>query len=340
VETLPAGPILDVTPVDLDQPLPTVDPAVLAAADVGTEFEAGAQMGGVSSDIIFAGRMHLKWIKIDVHYLLGQDPADQQQVIDEVQANGFKVLLNVAGDPFEFAGTDRATYIAAYAAYVGALAANGADGIEVWRDMNGRMTAQEYVQLLAYAYQAIKTADPNTLVITGALRPVADTDNPEEIDSTYYTRLAEAGAAQFADCIGTQYVLGTVPPASTGGDPRGDDAIYYLPASGDGPRLAAGGTRPICYTRLGYLAPEGYPPLPEDYAWAQNITAAQQAEWVAEAIRLSKEGGQVRLSIIWGLEAAYFGGGSYEAGYAIIRPDGTCPACDLIEPLLKEPGTP
>ncbi len=109
---------------------------------------------------------------------MGQNPADQQQIIDEVQANGFKVLLNVYGDPFEFTGTDRATYIAAYAAYVGALSANGADGIEVWREMNGRMTAQDYVQLLAYAYQAIKTADPTTLVITGALQPVADAKIP------------------------------------------------------------------------------------------------------------------------------------------------------------------
>ncbi len=130
--------------------------------------------------------MHAKWIKFDVPYRLGQDPAGQQQIIDDAQANGFKVLLNVVGDPFEFMGADRGTYIAAYADFVGMLAANGADGIEVWREMNGRMTAEEYVQLLAYAYQAIKTADPTTLVISGALRPVAESEDPEELDSTYY----------------------------------------------------------------------------------------------------------------------------------------------------------
>ncbi len=96
---------------------------------------------------------------------------------------------------------------------------------------------------------------------------------------------------KFADCIGTQYVLGTVPPASTSGDPRGDSPIYYLSRASDGPRAAAGGVLPVCYTRLGYLSPEGYPPLPEDYAWAQNITAAQQAQWLADAIRLA-HGGQ------------------------------------------------
>jgi hypothetical protein len=193
--------------------------------------------------------------------------------------------------------------------------------------------------MLAYAYHAIKTAKPDTMVISGALKPVAETDNLDENDSAYYTRLAAAGVAQYADCIGAQYVLGTVPPTSTSGDPRGDSAIYYLPRSSDGPHSAAGTTLPICYTRLGYLSPEGYPPLPEDYAWALNTTAAQQAQWLTDAIRLSQEGTQVRLVIIWSLDAAYFGGGSPEAGYAIIRPDETCPACDLIEPLLKEPGT-
>jgi hypothetical protein len=338
-EPLPTEIPLNVTPVDLTQPLPSVDPAVLAGANVGTAFEVGVQMAGVTRDIVFAGRMHAKWIKFDVRYLLGQDAAAQQQLIDETQANGFKVLLNVTGDPFEFAGTDRATYIAAYAAYVGALSANGADGIEVWHEMNGRMTAQEYVQLLAYAYQAIKTADPDTLVISGALKPVANAENPDDNTGAYYARLAEASVARYADCIGTQYVLGMVPPASASGDPRGDSPIYYLPTASDGPRAAAAGVLPVCYTRLGYLSPEGYPPLPEDYAWAQGITAAQQAQWTADAIRLGKEGSQARLVIIWSLDAAYFGGGSPEAGYAIIRPDGTCPACDLIEPLLKEPGS-
>jgi hypothetical protein len=92
----------------------------------------------------------------------------------------------------------------------------------------------------------------------------------------------------------------------------------------------------LCYTRFGYLSPEGYPALPEDYAWAQNTTAAQQAQWLAEAIQLSRQGTQVRMLIIWSLDAAFFGGGSPEEGYAIIRPDGSCPACDTITPLFEE----
>jgi hypothetical protein len=202
------------------------------------------------------------------------------------------------------------------------------------------MMPGEYVQMLSYAYHAIKTANPNTFVITGALRPVASTDNLDEDDGTYYIRLGEAGVASYADCIGVEYTLGTVSPTSTSGDPRGDSPVYYLPSvadrAGRAAQRAENGPLPLCFTRLGYLAPGGYPPLPEDYAWAQAITPEQQAEWLAEAIQLSQQGTQVRLLIVWALDAAYFGGGSPEEGYAIIRPDGSCPACETITPLFEE----
>jgi hypothetical protein len=215
------------------------------------------------------------------------------------------------------------------------LAARGADGIEVWGEMNGRMTPEEYVQLLAWSAYAIKTAHPNTLVITGALGPTPAA-NLDEDDGAYYARLGELNVAQYADCIGVQHIIGTVPPASVGGDPRGDSPVYYFPTMTDRALRASGGLVPVCYTRLGYLSPEGYPPLPEEYAWAQTLTAAQQAQWLADAIRLSMEGTQVRLLIIWSLDAAFFGGGSPEQGYALVRPDGACPACELIAPLFED----
>jgi hypothetical protein len=197
------------------------------------------------------------------------------------------------------------------------------------------MPADEYMPLLAWSYSAIKTANPDTLVITGALTPTASTENPEQGDGLYFKRLASAGAAQHADCIGAQYTLGTVPPTSASGDPRGDSPIYYLPSATDRAWNAFDGALPVCYTRFGYLSPEGYPPLPTEYAWAQNTTAAQQAQWLADAVRLSMEGTQVRLVIIWSIDAAAFGGGSPEEGYAIIRPDQSCPACETLAALFK-----
>jgi hypothetical protein len=165
VEYPTATPPPGVIPLDLAQPVPVVDPAILAGALTTTTFEAGAHIGGVTSSIIQVGRMGLTWVKIEVRYQLGQSSVFFAQGIAEAQANGFKVLLNVTGDPFEFMGTDRALYLGGYVQFVGDLAALGADGIEIWYGMNGRLTPDEYVQMLGYAYHAIKTANPNTLVI-------------------------------------------------------------------------------------------------------------------------------------------------------------------------------
>ncbi len=327
----------DDSPSALDQPIPTVDPAILAGADVGSVFETGVVVSQLDRTLLDVGRTHLAWIKLEITYRIGATPAAQQQNIEQAQANGLKILLNVAGDPAEFETIDRADYIEQFVTYIGGLASYGVDGIEIWRDMNGQMPAADYVQLLGRAYYAIKTANPSTLVITGALTPIEAPETPDQDDGVYVGQLADAGAGQYADCIGVQYLAGTVSPATTSGDPRGDNPVYYLPTVTDRAWNAFGGTLPVCYTRLGYLSPEGYPPLPEGYTWAQNTTAAQQAAWLADAVQLGMAGSQVRLLVIWVMSAAQFEDGSPQVGYAIIRPDGSCPACDALEPLLSQP---
>jgi spore germination protein YaaH len=321
--------------INLDQPLPTVDPLVLAAVSLGTEFEAGVHLGDLGPSLIEANKAHLTWIKLEITFRIGSTPGAQQRNIEDLQASGFKVLISVTGDPDEFAAIARADYIAEYAAFVGGLALSGVDGIEIWEAMNMQMLPADYVQLLAYSYVAIKTANPGTLVITGALLPTASADNPDQSDSVYYDELAAAGAAQYADCIGEEYLLGTVSPSGTSGDPRGDSPVYYLPSATDRALHGFGPGRQVCYTRFGYLSPEGYAPLPEGYTWAQATTAAQQAQWLGEAIQLSREGSQIRMLIIWTLDATAFPPDSPDAGYAIIRPDGSCPACEALADLLK-----
>lgn len=91
--------------------------------------------------------------------------------------------------------------------------------------------------------------------------------------------------------------------------------------------------KPLCFTEIGYLSGEGFPPLPAGFAWAQATTVAQQAEWLGQAVRLARQSGNVRLFIIWNLDSTQFGADP-QAGYAIIRPDGTCPACTTIRAAL------
>lgn len=324
--------------------LPAIDPAILAA-DIGSTFEAGGhiqQFGGPT--VLAAGRMGLQWIRVEIAFSPGQQAAEHQRTIENAQGNGFKILLNVNGDPAEFAGAGLANYAAQYAEFVGGLAALGADGIEVWRNMNrantwpaGQIDPAAYTYLLAMAFEAIKTANPGALVITGGIAPTdaaGEAGRAETIwnDDVYLAALAGAGAGQYADCIGVRYVQGAVPPDATSGDPRGDSPVYYLPLVTDRAWNAFGGALPVCFTRLGYLSPEGYE-VSEDIAWAQNITAAQQGEWLAGAMRQARQGtdGKIRLMAIWSIDAPATGA----PGYGIQRPDGTCPACEALAPVLE-----
>ncbi|MBN1963457.1 MAG: hypothetical protein JW910_02350 [Anaerolineae bacterium] len=322
-------------------------PPVVPAGAIGTDFEPGAQIFQFNANSVLAtGRTHLKWMRTAVVFLPGEEPDTRRQTINNAQANGFKILLSVTGNPAD-ASADPAGYMAQYAAYVGGLAALGADGIEIWPGANRsdlwlaeQGGAAQYVQLLSLAYNAIKTANPDTIVITGALVPPesepADSSVSIAPEDEFYTALAGAGAADYADCLGVAYTLGALPPDSTTGDPRGDAAVYYLPLTLDRAWNAFGGARQLCVTSLGYLTPQGYPPLPAAYAWAQNTTTAQQAEWLVGAVTQSQQDARIRLLILSNMDATSYNDESVTAGYALIRLDGTCPACEALAPVLEE----
>ena len=57
---------------------------------------------------------------------------------------------------------------------------------------------------------------------------------------------------------------------------------------------AIGGKRQLCFTEFGYLTPEGFPPLPGGFAWAQNVTLADQANWLRN-IYAARDAASVKL---------------------------------------------
>lgn len=319
--------------------VPTVDPAALSAVDVPVAFEVGAFVGRLNAAaILTAGRVRFDWLAVEVDVPAGADPAAQQRTLDDARANGFKALFSLRGDAAALAA-DPAGYMNEFAAYAGRLAAMGAAGVEVWPEMNGpaQITPEAYVQLLGLTFNAVKTANPDTLVITGGVAPIApggqDTAFTWTTD-TYIESLAAAGAGEAADCIGVHYTQGALPPDATGGDVRGSATFYFLPLLLDHVR-AAFPEAPLCVTRLGYLSPEGWDAVPPGYEWAQDITAARQAEWLAAAVGTLAAGEDVWLALVWNLDAATFDESSASGGYALVRPGGACPACDALEPLLR-----
>ena len=320
------------------EPASAAPPAAVNTAPV-SGFSYGGHVDGFGEYAVSQMRAAgMTWVKRQWRYYSGQNPGNTAGLIADAHAKGFRILLGIVGVPKE---VNNPGYFEQFAAFVGGVAAQGADAIEVWNEQNidrewpaGSIDSERYTEMLRLAYNAIKAANPNTLVISGAPAPTGFFGgcSPNGCDDApYIAGMARAGAARYADCIGLHYNEGIVPPTATSGDPRGNSGFYtrYFYGMLNTYSRAFGGAKPLCFTELGYLTGEGYPPLPGGFAWAQNVTVAQQAAWLDQAVSLSAQSGKVRLLIIWNVDFTHYGDDPM-AGYAIIRPGGACPACEAL----------
>ena len=280
----------------------------------------------------------MTWVKRQVKWH-GEPASNFQHMIDSARANGFKVLLSVIGDKNAIAGNP-AGYYQSFANFVADLARRGANAIEVWNEMNidrewpsGQISGHNYTQMLAAAYHAIKSANSGTMVISGAPAPTGffqGCGSGGGDDDCFLRQMRDAGAANYMDCVGVHYNAGIVPPDATSGAPVGSSGHYswYLPRMMQLYRSFFP-SKPLCFTELGYLTGEGIGELPSGFAWASGITLAQQASWLAGAVHRLRGSGYVRMFIVWNVDATYWGSDP-QAGYAIVRPGGGCPACDSL----------
>jgi hypothetical protein len=280
----------------------------------------------------------MSWIKTQVRWEPGADPNGPGGMIDSAHGNGFKIVLGIVGNAGR---VNEPGYFEAYAQYVAGVAARGADAIEVWNEPNidrewasGSIDPARYTELLRQSYAAIKAANPATLVISGAPAPTGFFGGCSGAgcdDNLYIQGMARAGAANYMDCVGVHYNEGIVPPTATRGDPRGNPNHYtrYYQTMVNTYWSAFRGARPLCFTELGYLTPEGYGPLPPGFDWASNVTVGQQASWLDQVVGMARRSGRVKLLIVWNVDFDNYGADPM-AGFAMIRPGNVCPACDAL----------
>ena len=76
-------------------------------------------------------------------------------------------------------------------------------------------------------------------------------------------------------------------------------------------------------------------PLPSDWFWAKGTTEADQAAWLGESVRYAREMGDIRLMIVWNVDFTTWTDDP-KAGFAILRPDGSCPACAALHDALNQ----
>lgn len=283
----------------------------------------------------------MSWIKVQYKWAPGHSPTAVETIINNAHEHGFKILLSVSGaqayPPANSIDFD------AYVQFVGQLAALNPDAIEIWNEQNidyewpaGQISPVSYVNnMLAPAYQAIKAANPNIIVISGAPAPTGfDNETNAWADSRYLQGMVAAGAANYLDCVGIHYNAGATSPHAISGHPADNGSRHYSWYFGPMLNLydnAFARSRPLCFTELGYLSAEDFTFLPLNFSWASQTTVAQHAQWLGEAVALAQQTGRVQLLIVFNVDFSTYTDHDPQAGYAIIRPDGRCPACTTLK---------
>jgi hypothetical protein len=203
--------------------------------------------------------------------------------------------------------------------------------------------ANYVTNMLAPAYQAIKAVNPNILVISGAPTPsgafggcgTASTGQVGCDDWFYIRQMRDAGATNYTDCIGVHFNSGATSPAATTGHPAdGGDHHYTWYYQGMVDTYYSTFGKPLCFTELGYVTPEGVGGLPSWFGWGSNTTLAQQAQWLAETAVLASQSGKVRLITIFNVDFTTMEPTDPQAAYSIVRPGGNCPACESLHAVI------
>lgn len=305
----------------------------------------GFELGGQTQSFANPGLMQdvgMTWVKFQHKWSPGDDPNIVAGRINDAHSQGLKVLLSITGAQTypPPGGIDFNSFVD----FLGGVAALGPDAIEVWNEMNidfewpaGEISPASYVNnMLAPAYNTIKATNPNVMVISGALAPTGfDNGTNAWADSRYLAGMAAAGAASYMDCVGAHHNAGATSPAATSGHPAGSHYSWYYAATRDLYYNSFGGARQVCFTELGYLSGDGFGSLPANFSWAGETSLAEHAQWLAEAASLSASSGKVRLLIVYNVDFTHYGEDP-QAGYAMIRPDGSCPACDTLRAVMGQ----
>jgi len=230
-------------PTATPTPSPTPTPQVVAAPQVSApqssapaaapgagsiqvgNFEYGGHVTSTASERAAAAmrRAGMTWMKVQVRYSVGQGPGSVSGIISDAKGRGFKILLAVVGSPNELASGGTG-YMDQFASFLGGVAAQGPDAIEVWNEPNidrewprGQISGAMYADMLRRAYQAIKSANGSVMVISGAPAPTgAEAAFPGQVvnDNNWIQQMIDAGGLQWMDCLGAHYNEGIVAPSA------------------------------------------------------------------------------------------------------------------------------
>lgn len=346
------------------EPEPTPEPEPALASTTPTQFGYGIQPdmlsdGNLDNILNHVQSLGFGWVKQQVEYWR-YNPAKGQynwgeldRIANGCQARGVKVMFSVVkapdwsrppGDTDEGPPANPQDY----ADFIGAMAAHfkgRVQAYEIWNEQNlyyewggrgGKLNAAEYMELLKLAYPAVKAADPNAIVISGAMTPTGMNDGDIAIrDSIYLEQMYQHGLKDYCDAVGAH-------PSGYNNPPDADWQTYQDPTAGFGGKgdpswffrgtmetyrnimvQYGDGDKKIWPTEFGWASVEGLGVGPAaGYEYAADNTEAEQAAFITQAYEMGKSWGWVGVMFLWNLNFAPVSGVTDEkAAFGIVRDD-------------------
>jgi hypothetical protein len=341
-------------------------PAPVAAPAGGASFGYGIQVHAVDNGQIFPildsiGGMGFNWLKQQIEWKRFEADAPgridwpgMDEIVSAAGSRGVNVLFSVVNAPGwarepGFDGSvggppqDPQTYANFAGAIAGRFCGTALKAIEVWNEQNLHyewgnkpLNPGEYVQLLAAAYNSIKTACPAMIVVGGALTPAGNNLPYAMDDFTYLEEMFKAGANSYMDVVGSHPSGYNVPPSvtwegaceaiqKTGNSFNGAcDSPHHswsFRSTMEGYRnimsVYGAGNKQIWPTEFGWAAGGAMDPR---YRYADDNDYTEQAQWTVEAYQMMKNWGWVGPAFLWNLNFRVVANGTEKAQWGIVDP--------------------
>jgi polysaccharide biosynthesis protein PslG len=331
----------------------------------GIQIHGNATVGDpISTMDSTKNQLGLDWVKMQVQWWLVKPEPDADQwffydgVINEAANFDLNLMVSVVGAPSwtRAAGNETGPPddFNEYARFLTELIARHPgkiDAIEVWNEQNldrewqtdSGINPEEYVRFLQVAYDAIKTADPDIIVISGALAPTGTGDWIRWADdSEYLDRALAAGMLNYADCVGVHHNGYNIGPDiafdQTSSAPDAATAQFRGPF--DNPHRswsfkttldtyaqkvqAIDPAVKLCVTEFGWASSEGYDAPPEGFEFALDNTLQEQADYIVQAYQQMYASGDVWLAFMFNYDFGNKGSGPQDdpVPYSIVDING------------------
>jgi LysM repeat protein len=339
-------------------PTPTVAIQTGYGFSYGVEaYFAGQDAAAVTSTVQELG---MQWVKVVVNWrdlepTRGSiDFTTLDSVVSALNSSGGRILFTVTGSPtwarsflLESGPPDD---LQLYGQFVGSLAqrfAGRVQAYEIWNEPNRRyewscseaveepqFCPAAYIDLLRIGYQAVKSGDPNALVISAGLAPTGYNDGVNAIDDRIFLRnLYRQGLPEVSDAIGAHPLGWANPPAATCCEAAEgvtthfeNRSFYFLDTLNDYRDIivtAGDGSTPIWVTSFGWGTAEGtnVPPPDANNVFVTYTSLDEQAAYLSAAFQLGSQLGFIGPMFLTNLNGCV-GGGSAESCYYSLQETG------------------